>query len=245
MTPKQLASLFEALSAGSLDDRVDAVTAAREQLVLPRDATALGELMSKALADAHPLVRAEAAETLGQPELIAWHTPLIAALERDEDSVVRCSAAEALGDAGNTDAVPALLAALDDPVDAVRGYAASALGQLGAERAVVAIASQLSIEETASRFDMLAALVRLLDTRDAVDALLDALDRVEEADAFRALNVLEWLLKERPPASLVAEAPRLRPVLTSLVDRLGEVFRGHVGQLLARSESIRTGGKGR
>ena len=41
------------------------------------------------------------------------------------------NAAVALGNSGNTDAVPALAAALADPEPLVRGHAAWALGRLG------------------------------------------------------------------------------------------------------------------
>jgi len=45
----------------------------------------------------------------------------------------------ALGNSGNPDAVPPLVAALDDPEPLVRGHAAWALGRLGGRRARAAL----------------------------------------------------------------------------------------------------------
>lgn len=63
--------------------------------------------------------------------------PLLRMLRsRREDAQLRGYAAEALAYLGNRRAVPALLAALDDPAPEVRLWSAFALGELGDRRAV-------------------------------------------------------------------------------------------------------------
>jgi epoxyqueuosine reductase len=67
--------------------------------------------------------------------------------------------AVALGNWGSPEAVPVLAAALEDPEPLVRAHAAWALGRIGAEEALEALASRLSSEcDDSVKSELVAAL---------------------------------------------------------------------------------------
>ncbi len=116
-------------------------TWARRRAAASASADPVGGLLTlllPSLADVSPVVRVQAAKTLGQLRGVAKSSaasllPLLA----DEEENVRCEAAEALSQVG-ADAemvVPALTPLLDDPSPAVKAAAATALGVLGAAAA--------------------------------------------------------------------------------------------------------------
>ena len=230
--------MLSTLATASCAEKCRAIALLRGRVSLPRDADVFGRAMSQALSDEAPLVRAEAAEALGEPELVSWHADLIQTLEWDEDATVRASAAEALGEARNVAAVPALVRALQDPDGAVRGYAAGSLGLLGILSSLSAVSAQLSKEHTASRFDMMAAMVRLANTPEAVGALIGALTRVEDSDAFRALNALQDLLERNTPSELLLRLPELQSTLNSAAERLDFIHHGHIQQLVGKTVEL-------
>lgn len=82
-----------------------------------------------------PLQRAAAAQLMGERKYS--HTralnALLRALGTDESAQVRMEAALALGEIGNTGAIPALVRALADPAEEVRAAALEALERLGAD----------------------------------------------------------------------------------------------------------------
>ena len=71
---------------------------------------------------------------------------LIKALRRKKDAQTREAAAKALGELGDTRAVPPLVDALDDSVAAVCVAAATALGEIGDRQAVEPLLSALDDE---------------------------------------------------------------------------------------------------
>lgn len=232
MDHAQTSSLINTLKTGQPADRSRAISALRNGLVLPDDRKIMGQVMSQALGDNEPVIRAEAAEALGEADLVEWHPALLRALEGDEDATVRACAAEALGDAGNVAAIPSLERALCDPDDAVRGYAASALGLVGSVESLAAISARLDKEGSSSRFDMMAAMIRLVDTPHTRRRLLEALTGLSDADAYRALNVLEDLLSRVTPPGVLAEAAELRTILKALRLQLDPSHIGHLDGLL-------------
>jgi HEAT repeat protein len=111
------------------------------------DPERLGPPLQIALGDPNLLVRARAAESLGQVGDPAAVTPLVKRLEdRSEDREVRTRAAEALGRLGSEEAVEPLLDVLDDPVWHIRYHAIVALGQIGDAAALEGL-------EEATRYD--------------------------------------------------------------------------------------------
>jgi epoxyqueuosine reductase len=80
------------------------------------------------------------------------------AVKRARRSGLRRNAAVALGNLGDPRAVPALAQALDDPDPIVRGHAAWALGRIGGNGAVHALAARAVVEsDTAVRDEIAAA----------------------------------------------------------------------------------------
>lgn len=101
---------------------------------------------------------------------------------KSDEPTERNIAAIALGNIGDTRAVPALIAALADERIAVRVSAAGALGMLGDERAVDPLIRTLRDERATVRGEAAAALGRLGDIR-AIPSLIHLL-RDEEADVL-------------------------------------------------------------
>ena len=96
---------------------------------------------------------------------------LVGAL-KDVDAGVRRQAAAALGEIGNTRAVPGLIDALKDADPDVRQRAISALGEIGDARAVAAMAGLLKDSSPSIRTRAATALGELQDAA-AVDPLVD------------------------------------------------------------------------
>jgi HEAT repeat protein len=118
--------------------------------------------------------------------------PLITAL-KDQDRLVRQSAANALGLIGDVSAVEWLLAALDTDDWVMRGYVARALGGIGGARAVEALIDAVDDNHKFVRGEAVEALLHKLATPAVVDklimtltmALLDA-DSLPEKREFSA-----------------------------------------------------------
>ncbi len=102
------------------------------------DLTAVPALLPL-LADADPDVRRATAASVGCSNDAAAAAALAAALDREEQLLVRRALAAALAHSAHPGAQPALLKALADPDPQVRGYAAQALGQVGDEQAHAAL----------------------------------------------------------------------------------------------------------
>jgi HEAT repeat protein len=105
--------------------------------------------LTTALGDADERVRALAAEALGRLKGVKPLQPLIAILQKDPSFMVRRSTAEALGEMGDSQAVPPLIEALRDKEARVRVSAAKALAKLKDLRAAAPLASALAAETDA------------------------------------------------------------------------------------------------
>ena len=104
---------------------------------------ARGSLL-QALNSHEPRRIAAAAEALGHLRDTEGVGPLLATLETTMDPSARASILIALGQIGATEAVPALLNALNDDTPAVRWAAAGALGRLGRAETSSALATRLA-----------------------------------------------------------------------------------------------------
>ncbi|MEI7833173.1 MAG: HEAT repeat domain-containing protein, partial [bacterium] len=78
----------------------------------------------------YPSVRGAAAEALGMQKVDKAYPLIVAMLHNPDYTYVRVSAANALASLGNKDAIPELIAALDDPYSNVRHAAVAALKTL-------------------------------------------------------------------------------------------------------------------
>jgi len=129
-------ALIEALHANdaSLDSQVVQILVRIGPVAIPA--------LSKTMQEAHPLVRAKAAEALGGiKDRIAL--PVLLDALRGEFYTVRTSAAAALGEIGDPQAMPALIAALKDTEPQVRIAAVLALGRFELLRTFEAMANVL------------------------------------------------------------------------------------------------------
>lgn len=136
-------------------------------------------VLTEALSDEEPQVRAAAAEALGKTgHGSATAVPQLVLLVRDPDATVRLKAIEALPNvARDTSVVEPLLVALSDSAPEVRRAAAGALGMLGTStsRSVAALARTLTDSSPAVRAAAALALAKIgPPARDSRVALLAA-----------------------------------------------------------------------
>lgn len=188
------------------------------------------------------LIRAEAADSLGETGDERAVHPLIDAL-KDENKHVRKVAAEALGKIGDKQAVEPLIAALKDKEGHVRETATSALGKIGDLRAVEPLI--VALKDIYARGNAAEALGNIGDAR-AVEPLIDELknrfiigdseDRVKIAEALAKIGdvravvplveVLEhmdkFFIKTEESCEKIAEAlirigaPAVEPLIAAL-----------------------------
>lgn len=128
--------------------------------------TAVSTLI-KVLRDSDPMVRAEAAKSLGTLGSRQAVMPLLRTLEQDEDSEVRKSAIYALGIIGDLKAFDAIVQKLNDPNEQVdvRGMAAESLSDFRDEFAVPPLIQALSDESPEIRYWAVYALGQLQDKK--------------------------------------------------------------------------------
>src|SRR5205814_1027310 len=122
--------------------------------------------------------------------------PLIAALEREPDSDVRCALVQTIGVAGSRAAasVGTLVKLLDDP--ATRLCAAEALGRVGAPAAVdalPALARMLEVDDQEQQWAAARSMV-LIGTAGAKPVVPFLVEHLKRAPRGRELYQLTWLL---------------------------------------------------
>jgi len=133
---------------------------AASALGLMRSSTAILPLMA-ALDDKNEFVRAKASEALGRIRSDQALTTLVKRLG-DENTFVRWNAATALANIRDTNAVEPLLRALaTETDDYARGGMIDALGELGDERAIDALSSQLKQSKEGEGWHASEALVKI------------------------------------------------------------------------------------
>ena len=158
----------------SIDE--DVRSAAAETLGELKDVAAIAPLMQAYLAKVHTMVFQPAVEAIAK---IGGKTAITCLVEILQDDTnyrnLRWPVARALGMLRTPDAVPALVAALNDPADIVREHAAAALGQIAYADALPSLQRSLRDEEPAVRAAAAAALGRIPDAVSVPD-LLQAMD---------------------------------------------------------------------
>lgn len=172
--------------------------------------------------EAKPAVRASAIGDLGRHALGAdsdeARRPIVDALVAalaDEAPMVREAAAEALGDARASSALPALLVAVEDDDPIVRQKAIAALGELGDARAQTRLERALTDARPEVRFQAVMAFPRVSTSRTAASGALARAARDEDEHvAYIALRMGEELAaaSDEPldPALLEVARARLR-----------------------------------
>ncbi len=160
-----------------------------------------------ALQDKEEIVRASAANALGQLKSDTAIQPLIAALQ-DKEASVRGCAADALGQLKNDTAIQPLIAAFQDKESYVRWSAAKALGQLKSDTAIQPLIAALQDKEASVRTSAADALGQLKSDA-AIQPLIAALQDKEEIIRWSAAKVLGQLKGDAA----------IQPLLSALQDK--------------------------
>lgn len=122
------------------------------------------------LSDKNPLVRGEAAETMGKTKDPAALGELSTAI-KSEDEHTRWGAVSGLGALGDQKAVPPLITALSHPEENTRWKAAQALGELKDPRAVDALAAAAGSDKNKNvRLAAIEALMKIGGSKAAAAA---------------------------------------------------------------------------
>lgn len=124
-------------------------------------------------------------------------------VRQDPAATTRAAAATALGRLCDSNAVPALVAALQDRIVSVRQEAAWALGHIGAAAAVPALTNALGESNADVRFAAAFALAEIGD-RSAASALMPLVQHSEERTRLAAASALAFLDREDGLAVLAA-----------------------------------------
>jgi hypothetical protein len=140
-----------------------------------------------------------------------------------QDSDVRRSAADALGNIGSETAVDALINALNDQDSEVRRRAAYALEKIGSETAVEALINALNHQESYVRSSAGYALGNI-GSETAVDALINALNHQDSYVRWSAASALGNIGSETAVDALInALNDQDFYVRSSAADALGEI----------------------
>jgi len=214
-------------------------------------------LLSAALAGcAAPPDRDAALRTLARWEDARLADPdSLGAMIAGPDAHVRRAALRTAGRIGRSDVLPGVLAALDDPSDAVRAEAALALGFLGDASAVEPLAALVDVGPTRLRRAALFALARLPhdgaalwdvalqgEPRDAALAWNALRDRAADLDSTRLADAVRAGLV-RPEADVLwrvlrcaerAQGPALAADVAAFTDHRDARVRRHACRALAR-----------
>ena len=160
---------------------------ATEALAGTRTRLATTELET-GLRDPRPAVRSASARALGEIGEAASLAPLLAALN-DRAAGIAGEAAAALARLGSPEAVPDLIALLDDSERTRRERQAAirALGALGGDEAQTALLQRFPVETDSETVAALALAFGEMQSEAAVPALLAGLERVSDAAAQSAM----------------------------------------------------------
>jgi HEAT repeat protein len=155
------------------------------------------------------------------------------ALRDDEAPTVRSAAALGLADVGGSEALPALLVAMEDADVHVRQMAITALGEIGDCRATERLRRALTDQRAEVRFQAVIAYARVCTDRSSiVEALLDRLQdadplvchislRVAEEVAERSGGEIEPSLLDRAKDLLKHKSPLVRVAAAIALARTG------------------------
>ena len=199
--------------------------AALEHLPFFEDVPAL-DVISRALVEDTPRVRASAAQALGRLRDPGARAPLIAALE-DEDSWVRYFAAGSLGALGWVDACDRLeVLAREDRAQHVRLAALAALGKLCSESAVAVLASVAAEADD----DLAGGAIKALGGVPSADAWPPLQQAMRSSSMTRRLAAVEALARRGGAEAVqllqwTAAADPEPPVTRAAVDALESLAR--------------------
>lgn len=146
------------------------------------------KLLTEALKDKDPKVRAHAAQVLGEIRDARAVDPLINLL-KDEKAIVRSQAAASLGQIKDPKAVEPLIGSLKDSDPSVRRWSIWALGELNDAKAVKPLLELM--KEDAFRSDAIAVLSKMSDAFDFLTEALKDNDHRIRVQAALALGVLK------------------------------------------------------
>jgi HEAT repeat protein len=209
--------------------RADAI----RRIAADDDPSHAGPAIAALLTDGDELVRAEAADAVGQLGYQAAVDVVRGLLRSDGSALVRAAAAETLGDLGQPAALAELVGALDDEDSAVRGYAANAIGLLGTASMLPVLDLRLGVEPVPSvRVELIGGRYRL-GAPDALAELIAVLDAMDLDLGYNVLNVWDDLTSRRQPAALAQDAPDIAAALDRVAVRLPEL-RGHAELVMNR-----------
>ncbi len=197
----------------------------------------VGSELIKLLTHPEEIVRSEAIDALG----ILGYSPAVqsvrSALQNDSSALVRASAAETLGDLGDSSVLNDLELSLDDPDESVRAYAVNSFGLLAKSSAASNLANRLHLESSIRvKAEILGAQYRL-GSSEAFESLLDLINIADNDLATPLLNILEDLLERKTPAKLSTDAASICESLNRLAQRLS-MQRLHAEEIIAKLQSI-------
>lgn len=158
--------------------------------IAPEIRAQLGAMILDPSTEIRPVV----AKVVGDLRLTAEAPRLMEAIAREADSAARAAQTNALGRLANPDAIPVLIARLDDPALLVVGDAAAALGEISSE--------------VRERPDA------LRDIREALRRRFDAIPRDDDSLRERFLKAMAQLGGEDMRAVFLAELAPDRPSRT-------------------------------
>ena len=224
-------AVVEALE--SRDTMVRATAASALGALGVKDSEMAGAALLSVLNDPEAIVRSEAADALGILGYEPAADPVKRLLVHDPEPLVRAAAAETLGDLGDSNALAELELALRDADESVRGYAANSIGLLGGPQLLPKLQSYAGSEQSGRvKAEFHGARYRLGAGED-LDALLKLLDDADEITGANILNVLNDLTSRKLPATLAADAPRIRTSVTAFAQRV-PLLSADAEQVLAR-----------
>jgi hypothetical protein len=171
------------------------------------------KLITDGLNDAQALVRSTAIDAAIDLKIVGAVPHVARLLRDDEDATVRASAAEAIGELGESSAVPSLVAALVDRDAAVRTFAASSLGLLQEEASVPHLRTALENEMSpAVALNIRLALARLGDNAEFASIADQILACARFGLGLQAINAVRDFA-ERPERALLSKAAK--PISTA------------------------------
>jgi len=221
----QVTITFEAalrdLNSAKEKPRAEAAHALR-YLDDPAERTKATDALIAVLDDPSPLVRSEAAMSLGDLGGEAAVTPLVACID-DASNLVREAATLSLGKLGFDSAFEPVVAALKHEHADVRFQAANALVEFGAERALAPLLAGLA-DEDAEVVSAVALALGSLGDEGAIEPLAAALDHPEGQTRFDVAYALTELGDDRgyePLVARLAEDDLAWDAIDSL-ERIGE-----------------------
>lgn len=193
----------------------------------------VGPALINSLADPEVIVRSDAVEALGGLRYTPATPYIKSLLQNDTDPLVRASAAEALGELGDNQALETLEHSLLDSDESVRAYAAISIGLLGTPQLLPKLEIYLKSEHSLRvKAELLGARYRL-GAREDLKKLLSLLDNADEDLATCILNLLADLTERKVPPTLANDALEFRQSLSAMQERF-PILSTHVEQILAQ-----------